>query len=222
MTAGDGYFTLGARSCEEVVERKSRFIAQVSPVFNEEDALGFIKAVKESHKTAGHHCFAYIIGINAGLMRYQDDGEPQGTAGIPILEVLKKNNLVNCVAVVTRYFGGILLGTGGLARAYSASAVKAVQAAGIVRAEKSVRLSALVAYALWDQVNYTLGKLPVCDVEKEFTDKVLLHLTVREQDLDMLQQELISLCDGSIRIELSDACYHLWPATELTDVSRNL
>ena len=90
MTAGDGYFTLGARSCEEVVERKSRFIAQVSPVFNEEDALSFIKAVKESHKTAGHHCFAYIIGINAGLMRYQDDGEPQGTAGIPILEVLKK------------------------------------------------------------------------------------------------------------------------------------
>ena len=80
----------------------------------------------------------------------------------------------------------------------------------------------MVAYAFWDQVSYTLGKLPVCDVEKEFTDKVLLHLTVREQDLAMLQQELISLCDGSIPMELSDACYHLWPAAELTDKFRNL
>lgn len=222
MTVGDSYFTLGARSCEEMVERKSRFIAQASPVINEEDALSFIKAVKESHKTAGHHCFAYIIGINAGLMRYQDDGEPQGTAGIPILEVLKKNNLVNCAAVVTRYFGGILLGTGGLARAYSASAAKAVKAAGIVRAERSVRLSTLVAYAFWDQVSYTLSKLPVCDVGKEFTDKVLLQLTVREQDLTKLQQELITLCDCSILIERSDAFYHLWPATELNNESMNL
>jgi uncharacterized YigZ family protein len=217
MTADDGFFTLGTSSCEELLERKSRFIAHVSPVSNEEDALAFIKAVKESHKTANHHCYAYIIGINAGLMRYQDDGEPQGTAGIPILEVLKKNNLCNCVAVVIRYFGGILLGAGGLARAYSATAAKAVRSAGVVKAEKSVRLSTVVSYTFWDQVNYALGKLPVCDIEKEFSDKVQLLLTVREQNLAQLQQELASLCDGSIRIELSDTFFHLWPGPELPD-----
>lgn len=210
MSGLPGYYTLGAPGHEELVIKKSRFIGQAAPVNTEEEALAFIKSVKESNKTASHNCFAYIIGANAGLMRYQDDGEPQGTAGIPILEVLKRNQLVNCAAVVTRYFGGVLLGAGGLTRAYSAATAAAVKAAGIVIAESTRRLSAQVGYAHWDAMNYALGRLPVCQVEKEFTDKVGLRLLVRAREAEQLLEELATLSDGSADVALSDPFFHLW------------
>ncbi|NLE68695.1 MAG: YigZ family protein [Clostridiales bacterium] len=216
MSIKGGYFTLKAHGVDEFIERKSRFIGEAAPVAAEEDALAFIKGIKDAHKTATHHCFAYIIGENAGLMRYSDDGEPQGTAGIPILEVLKRNKLVNCVAVVTRYFGGVMLGAGGLTRAYTAGCAMAVKAAGIVTAETSVRLSATVAYPYWDALNHTLGRLPVCEVMPAFSDKVQLQLTVREEDLEAVKKEIISFSDGSAVITLSDPFYHQWavPAGE--------
>ena len=218
MSIKGGYYTLKKHGVDEFIERKSRFIGEAAPVDTEEAALDFIKAVKDAHKTATHHCFAYIIGENAGLMRYQDDGEPQGTAGIPILEVLKRNNLVNCIAVVTRYFGGVLLGAGGLTRAYTAGCAAAVKAAGIVIAESSVRVTAQVAYPYWDALNHALGKLPVCDVEPEFTDKVLLKLTVREEDLAAIKKEITSFSDGSAAITLSDPFYHQWPVPPAEDM----
>ncbi|NLX83568.1 MAG: YigZ family protein [Clostridiales bacterium] len=210
MSLVGGYYTLGQHGSEEFIERKSRFIGEAAPAFSEEEALSFIKNVKDAHKSASHHCFAYIIGENAGLMRYSDDGEPQGTAGIPILDVLKKNDLVNCVAVVTRYFGGVLLGAGGLTRAYSAGCAKAVRAAGIVTAQSSLRLSAVIGYAYWDAIDYLMSKLPVCELEREFTDKVLLRLTVREQDAKDVIKEIIGYSDGSAQIEQSDPFYHQW------------
>lgn len=210
MTAGGQYLTLGKPGIFELLEKKSRFISLAQPVAGEDEALDFIKRVREEHKTASHHCFAYIIGANAGLMRYQDDGEPQGTAGIPILEVLKKNQLVYCAAVVVRYFGGVLLGAGGLTRAYSAVAAGAVRASGIVCAQSSVKLHVKVAYPFWDALNYHLGRLPVCDIEREFTDQVSLGLTVREQDASKVIDELTTLIDGSAAIAQSEAFYHLW------------
>lgn len=210
MSLSGGYYTLGAHGMEEFIERKSRFIGEAAPAFTEEEALHFINSIKEAHKSASHHCFAYIIGENAGLMRYSDDGEPQGTAGIPILEVLKKNNLVNCVAVVTRYFGGVLLGAGGLTRAYSAGCAKAVRAAGIVTAEVSVKLTTVIGYAYWDAINYLLGKLPVCDVDRQFTDTVRLSVTVREQDAPEVIKEITGYTDGSADTLVSDPFYHQW------------
>ena len=210
MSITGDYFTLAAPGIHEFIVRKSRFIGQAAPVESEEAALSFLRDIREGHKTATHHCFAYIIGANAGLMRYQDDGEPQGTAGIPILEVLKKNSLVNCACMVTRYFGGVLLGAGGLTRAYSAGAAGAVKAAGVVTAQVSQRLNTRIAYPYWDVINYTLGRLPVCAVTPSFSDQVDLQLIVRERDAQGVIKGLTALSEGSARFTLSDPFHHLW------------
>lgn len=216
MSQQPDYFTLAAPGSQELLIKKSRFIGQAAPVSSEEEALTFIRQVKDSHKTARHHCFAYIIGSNAGQMRYQDDGEPQGTAGIPILEAMKKNGLVNCVCVVTRYFGGVLLGAGGLTRAYAAAAAAAIRQAGIVLAEPSLCLEASIEYANWDLVNHALRSLPVCDIAPGFTDKVQLGLIVRQKDAEAVGRELTSLTDGRAGLQWSEPFYHLW-AVELEE-----
>ena len=130
MSTAEDYLTLARAASSEHVVQKSRFIAAAVPAASEEEALSHLKAQRAAYKAASHYCYAYIIGENAGIMRYQDDGEPSGTAGIPILEALRKNNVVNACIVVIRYFGGVLLGAGGLTRAYSHAANEAVKAAG--------------------------------------------------------------------------------------------
>lgn len=210
MSVQGSFYTLKEPAVAESIIKKSRFIAQASPVSSEEEALGFVKSIKDAHKTATHNCYAYIIGSNAGLMRYQDDGEPQGTAGKPILDVLMRNNLVNCAVVVTRYFGGVLLGTGGLTRAYSGSAALAVRAAKIVISESSVRLSSLIDYVYWDRINHALASLPVCETERDFSDKVLLTCTVRQKDEREVIEKLTSLTDGSAGIITSAPFFHQW------------
>lgn len=215
MSSLPAYRTLARAGLFETVIKKSRFIGQCAPAANEEDALAFVRAAREAHKAASHHCYAYILGANAGLMRYQDDGEPQGTAGIPILEVMKKNRLVYCAAVVTRYFGGVLLGAGGLTRAYSAAAAGAVQSAGIVMAEPSARLSLALAYPYWDAAERALSKLPVTAVEKAFAENVRVSLIVRLSDLDSVLESLTSLTDGRAAIDVSEAFHHLWPQADV-------
>ena len=110
----DSYLTVSGNSCEEMLISKSRFIGYAAPCENEVDALDFLRRIREEHKSATHHCYAYIIGENSGIMRYSDDGEPGGTAGLPIMDVMRTKSIVNCCIVVVRYFGGVLLGTGGL------------------------------------------------------------------------------------------------------------
>ncbi len=210
MSQKPAYHTLKEAAFTELLIKKSRFLAQASPAATEEEALSFIKSIKDAHKTASHNCYAYIIGANAGLMRYQDDGEPQGTAGKPILEVLTRNNLVNCVCVVTRYFGGVLLGAGGLIRAYSGSAARAVRAAKIVLSELSLELVCLMDYVYWDRVNHALQSLPLDNITREFSDKVLLTCTARQKDADQVILNLTSLTDGSCEILASDPFFHQW------------
>ena len=113
------YKTLLTRASDEFIINKSRFIGYGAPAASEEEALGFLADVRSAHKDASHHCYAYIIGANMGVMRYSDDGEPGGTAGMPIIEVMKARQITNACVVVVRYFGGVLLGAGGLTRAYS-------------------------------------------------------------------------------------------------------
>ena len=126
------YITIRNSGEDRFEEKKSEFIGYAKRVENEEDAKAFVSEIKNLHKQATHNCFAYIIGENMNIQRYSDDGEPQGTAGIPILEVMKKSNVTDCAIVVTRYYGGVLLGTGGLNRAYTKGASIAIRAAGIV------------------------------------------------------------------------------------------
>ena len=133
MSAMNPYRTLRQFASDEFIINKSRFIGYAAPCETEAEALAFLQSIRTKHKDATHNCYAYIIGQNAGIMRYSDDGEPGGTAGLPMMEVLKHQGVVNCCCVVTRYFGGVLLGAGGLTRAYAKSAKDALDAAGKAR-----------------------------------------------------------------------------------------
>ncbi len=134
------YFTVKGSATSEFQEKKSTFIGYIKRVNTEEEAKNFVNEIKSMHKEATHNVYAYIVGENKGIQRYSDDGEPQGTAGIPVLEVIKKNDLTDVAVVVTRYFGGILLGGGGLIRAYSKGASSAIEEAGVVEKVKGLKL----------------------------------------------------------------------------------
>ena len=126
------YKTLMKRASDSFIVNKSRFIGHGAPVESEEEALGFLAEMRREYQDASHNCYAYIIGTNMGIMRYNDDGEPGGTAGMPIIEVMKARGVTNAIVVVTRYFGGVLLGTGGLVRAYTQATQAGIEAAELV------------------------------------------------------------------------------------------
>ncbi len=193
------YLTLGKQAQAEYDIQKSRFIGQAAPVENQEAALDFLAEIRQKHKTASHHCFAYIIGRNQNIIRYGDDGEPSGTAGKPIAEVMLCKNVVDCAVVVTRYFGGILLGAGGLLRAYTHTAALALDAAGICAMHETRRWAFVFAYPQWDRVDRLLHMLPVIVEHTEFRENVATVLLVRTQDEDRVRSELARCTDGKMR-----------------------
>ena len=206
------YKTLRQSASDEFIINKSRFIGYGSPAQTEEEALAFLKGIREKHKDATHNCYAYVIGRNAGIMRYSDDGEPGGTAGLPIMEVLKTQGVVNCCVVVTRYFGGILLGAGGLVRAYTQGCVTALKASGVVVMEPSQQYLCEVGYPLWDKVQYALKSLPVQLVGSEFTTAVTFTLLVREKDAQQVLDTLTRVTDGKIETLLEEESFAGWEA----------
>ena len=208
------YKTLRQEAADEVIINKSRFIGYACPCETEEEALAFLQKIRTKHKDATHNCYAYVIGKNAGIMRYSDDGEPGGTAGLPMMEVLKAQGVVNCCVVVTRYFGGVLLGAGGLVRAYTQGAVIALKAAQVVIMEPSQRYLCEVAYPLWDRVTHTLKTMPVQLVSSEFTTAVGFTLLVREKDAEAMIADLIRLTDARFEYLLEDESYEAWDAEE--------
>ncbi len=208
------YKTLRQEAADEVIINKSRFIGYAYPCQTEEEALAFLQKIRTKHKDATHNCYAYIIGRNAGIMRYSDDGEPGGTAGLPMMEVLKAQGVVNCCVVVTRYFGGVLLGAGGLVRAYTQGAVIALKAAKVVIMEPSQRYLCEVAYPLWDRVTHALKTMPVQLSGSEFTTAVAFTLLVRETDAEAMLADLTRLTDARFEYLLEDESYEAWDAEE--------
>ncbi len=206
------YKTLRQSASDELIINKSRFIGYGSPAQTEEEALAFLKGIREKHKDATHNCYAYVIGRNAGIMRYSDDGEPGGTAGLPIMEVLKAQGVVNCCVVVTRYFGGILLGAGGLVRAYTQGCVAALKASGVVVMEPSQQYLCEVGYPLWDKVQYALKSLPVQLLGSEFTTAVTFTLLVREKDAQQVLETLTRVTDGRVETLLEEESFAGWEA----------
>ena len=206
------YKTLRQSASDEFIINKSRFIGYGSPAQTEEEALAFLKGIREKHKDATHNCYAYVIGRNAGIMRYSDDGEPGGTAGLPIMEVLKAQGVVNCCVVVTRYFGGILLGAGGLVRAYTQGCVAALKASGVVVMEPSQQYLCEVGYPLWDKVQYALKSLPVQLLGSEFTTAVTFTLLVREKDAQQVLDTLTRVTDGKVETLLEEESFAGWEA----------
>lgn len=213
MSLRQDYLTLAKAADAEHTVQKSRFIGAASPAATEEAALAFIKHQRTAYKTATHHCYAYIIGENAGIMRYQDDGEPSGTAGMPILEALRQHQAVNACIVVTRYFGGILLGTGGLTRAYSHAANEAVKAAGLALVESSRRITITADYPHWDKLEYLLGQRSVTRMEKAFSARVTVSLTVRSRDAEALCREVMDSTLGTANITASEPFPWQWPVS---------
>lgn len=204
----ENYLTLATSASDEIVINKSRFIGYASPVKTEDEALNFLRSVKQEHKEATHHCYAYVIGTNAGIMRYSDDGEPGGTAGMPMIEFLKTKKLVNCIVVVVRYFGGVLLGTGGLVRAYTQGTKIAVEAAKIVAMELTCVEECDVSYPLWDKVKYESISLPVQITDIRFSSSVSFTLLVRSKDHDSVLETLSRITDGRFE-SVSDEPYYV-------------
>ena len=181
-------------------EKKSEFIGYAKRVESEEEAKEFIAEIKDKHKQARHNCYAYIIGENMGIQRYSDDGEPQGTAGIPILEVMKKSDITDCAIVVTRYFGGILLGTGGLTRAYKKGASMAVKKAGIVEKVTGVALNIKIDYDLLGKVQYLCSNNNWFIENEEYSDKVSFNIIVQKSSLEYIEKEIINVTNGKAEI----------------------
>lgn len=192
----DGYKTLEREASDSFIIKKSRFTGYGSPARSEQEALDFLARIKAETKDATHHCYAYIIGRNAGIMRYSDDGEPSGTAGLPIIETMKARGVVDSVVVVTRWFGGVLLGAGGLTRAYVQGAKCALDAARVVTMEDSVRFWAETPYSLWDRLDYALDSMPVCREGTEFLAQVTATLVVRKRDKDDVFARIVSATEG--------------------------
>lgn len=162
----------------EITEKKSRFIATVRLVETEEEALAFIEEMRKKYWNASHNCFAYSIGMNREYTRCSDDGEPSGTAGRPMLDVLLGEKIYNVAVVVTRYFGGVLLGTGGLVRAYSKSVQEGLKASVLIDKKYGISLKVTTDYSGIGKIQYIAGERSLVILESEYTDKVVLHILV--------------------------------------------
>lgn len=207
----NSFKTVKQAASDEFIVNKSRFIGHAAPAETEEAALAFLQRIRQEHKDATHNCYAYIIGQNAGIMRFSDDGEPGGTAGMPILEVMRARGVVNVCVVVTRYFGGILLGAGGLVRAYSHGSALALTAAQVAVMEKSQRWLVEIAYPRWDMVLHNLKSQPVQIEKTEFAATVTCTLLMREKDADNVLSLVDTLTDGQAEKLMEEQVYTLWP-----------
>lgn len=181
---------------EELIEKKSRFITTVKPVDSEEEALEFIAAIKKKYWNARHNCFAFVIGERQEIQRCSDDGEPQGTAGRPMLDVLLGEDVHNVAVVVTRYFGGILLGTGGLVRAYSRSVQLGLEASTIIEKTKGSRITIQTDYNGVGKLQYLLGQRGIPIVDSQYTDVVKLELLVEESTVTELHEAVTEATSG--------------------------
>lgn len=206
----ESYKTVRQAGHNEVTIQKSRFIGYASPCATEEEAIRYIQAIREQHREARHHCYAYIIGSNSGIMRYSDDGEPGGTAGMPMLDLLKKEQTVNCCVVVVRYFGGILLGTGGLVRAYTQGCKLALEAAEIVRMELSDVIQCRVNYSLWNSIQYALKNMDILVGGVQYFDTVEFEYAVRKKDSEESIRTLLNKTDGKLEYKILEEAYRAW------------
>ncbi|MBQ9414488.1 MAG: YigZ family protein [Clostridia bacterium] len=202
------YRTLVHEAQDEFVEKRSRFIGYARPVQSEQQALDFIAAIKKRHWDARHNVYAYCLR-DGGISRYSDDGEPQGTAGVPVLEVLRKHELTDCVVVVTRYFGGILLGTGGLVRAYTHAAVLAVQAAEVERQVPCRSCEVRCGYADYGRIQPLISAAGGVVDNTVYEDDVRLSFHIIDDDLPAFEKALADATAGTVVCEKGDVRF--WP-----------
>lgn len=192
----------------EIVEKKSRFIATVRPVESEEEALKFLEEMKKKYWDARHNCFVYSIGMNREFTRCSDDGEPSGTAGRPMLDVILGEDIYNVAVVVTRYFGGVLLGTGGLVRAYSKAVQEGLAASRVILKKKGISMKITTDYTGIGKIQYIAGERNLPILDSEYTEKVMMKLLVPVQDVESVQKAITEGTNGRAVIEKDQELYY--------------
>lgn len=201
------YSTIIESGTDEIVEKKSRFIGYVCHVETEEEAIAFVTEMKKKHYDARHNCYAYSVGEEQPLLRFSDDGEPGGTAGKPILEVITGNKLCNVCIVVTRYFGGTLLGTGGLVRAYTEAAKQCIEATTIVKKCMVIPLQICTNYTDLGKIQYILGNEEIEIQESEYGQEVILKIEVYIDDVERIKKTLIEATAARVIFKQEDAVF---------------
>lgn len=181
--------------------KKSKFICHVKRVSSEEEARDFINAIKKEHYKATHNCSAFIIGEQSDIKRTSDDGEPSGTAGVPMLGVLENHRITNSCVVVTRYFGGIKLGAGGLIRAYAGSVAQAVREIGLVEIKEQVVLGITLTYSQYQEFANFLKDHQLAEQDPTFTDQVMTTIFVDKENTNSITAALVELYNGKVIIE---------------------
>jgi uncharacterized YigZ family protein len=201
------YLTVKETGQHEIVIDKSRFIAHISRATTEEEAINFIQKIKKKHNSATHNCSAYLIGETDNIQKANDDGEPSGTAGVPMLEVLKKRELKDTVAVVTRYFGGIKLGAGGLIRAYGKSVSEGLNHIGVVQRQLHQIVHITVDYTLLGKMENELRNSVYPIKEMNYLDKVEIQMYVPVKEADAFQEWITDLSNAQSEIKLGEQEY---------------
>ena len=201
------YQTVYSGGTAEIVEKKSRFIANVFPVTSEDEALEILEKIRKQYWDARHNCWAYVIGVDHVSARCSDDGEPSQTAGKPMLDVIMGQELHNVLVIVTRYFGGTLLGTGGLVRAYSKATQEGLAHSMIITKIYGIKLEIYTDYTGLGKIQYILGQRGMKMLDTEYTDAVKLTVLVPEDQQKRLEAELIEGTNGQVRLETGDSCW---------------
>lgn len=191
----------------EIVEKKSRFIATVRPVKTEEEAMAFVEEMRKKYWDARHNCYAYVCGDKNQQMKCSDDGEPSQTAGRPMLDVLLGENLHDVCVVVTRYFGGTLLGTGGLVRAYSQAVKEGLAASQVMELHRGRKLTVETEYAAVGKIQYLAGQMGLHILDTQYTDKVVFSLLVPEEQAEAAAAKLTEATNGKAPMACSDLFY---------------
>ena len=204
----DSYNTILTPGIDEIVEKKSRFIGYAQPVSSEEEAYAFVESVKKKHYDARHNCHAFAIGKENTLYRFSDDGEPQGTAGKPILEVISGNQVTDICIVVTRYFGGTLLGTGGLVRAYQAATQAGLAASRLIEKCKGQQLLVHTDYNGLGKLQYLFGQKHTVILDTAYEADVTMIILVPAEQKEILPKEITELTNGSAGLEWGKTCVY--------------
>ncbi|WP_313346475.1 YigZ family protein [Sedimentibacter sp.] len=193
---------------DEIIINKSKFIGTSAPVGNEEEAINFIDSVRKEFKDATHNCYAYVIGENKNIQRYSDDKEPSGTAGMPILNVINQENLVNVAVVVTRYFGGVMLGAGGLVRAYTKGAKIGLESGIIVEKNLYYDVSFNLDYTLLGKMDNDLQKNNIIVKDKVYQETVKYSLLIEDDGIENIRNLVNEITNGKIDINIVHTAYY--------------
>lgn len=203
----EAYFTIYQNGEHQIEIKKSKFICHLFRIESEEQAKEYIAKIKKEHYKANHNCSAYMLGENFEIQRSSDDGEPSGTAGVPMLEVLKKNQLQNTLAIVTRYFGGIKLGAGGLIRAYSTSVSEALKEIGIVQGKLQQILDIIIDYPQLGKLQNYLENEQIAIQEIDYLEQITVKVAIDINQCESFQNALIDLFNNQLSIQLLDQKY---------------